>query len=119
MRIRIKPLFVVALMAALSIPVTLAAGNDVIYHGQALERYMFSIPAKFVKSSPTTISVDGTWAENRALQITIHDKEQVDTLFDKMKVVGNNNKTISAQEIIEIENEIYVLNFDLEFLNNN
>lgn len=118
MRIKTKPIFIVALIAALSIPTTLATGNDVIYNGHELEKYMFTIPAKF-SSEPTTISVEGTWAENRMLQVTIHDNKNINTLFEKMKIAGNNNKAVSAQEIIEIKNVVDVVEFDLAFVNVN
>lgn len=116
-----------ALMLVSAVPAALATndytqGTQVVYTATGSESYTITVPALLTPGSNGTVTLQGTWAENRTINVTAEstvtltnsikaeDKKVLDVTFDGISEAGSNTGSQTFTEsvsVADIENALF------------
>lgn len=111
----------VTLLLVSAVPTVLATndytqGTQVVYTATGSESYTITVPALLAPGSNGTVTLSGTWAENRTINVTAeptvtltnsikaNDKKVLNVHFDGISENGNNTGTQTFTESVSVDN---------------
>ena len=92
------------------------AGTLVVFEADSSESYTITVPAKLAPGQTGTVTLAGTWANNRVVTVTADenvtlvnsilesDTKTLKVTFDGISETGDNTKTLSFTEDVAVAN---------------